>query len=738
MPRTSMKRSSCPRPWYRWHRPSEAAAVLAAALVLMALVPGGLQAGEKEKPWLIEADRLTFYHDSQVVVGDGKVRVEKDKLKVFADHIIFDKAGDKIMAYGNVVIHMDQDVLKGSRGSIDLATRTGQIEDAFLYLKRNNIYVTANRLEKVGVEEYHAEDATISTCPLPKQAWRFWCKDLKLNIEGDAWAKHATFDVKTIPVLYSPIMYVPINRYRKTGLLLPEYTNSDRSGFGIAIPFFLVLNDSQDMTFTGHYMSKRGWMQTIEYRHRFTEDDRAVFQYTFLSDDKDDNDYDDDGYTRGNSYRWWLRGKMDQDLPWDFEAKLDVDLVSDRDFLTEFNEGGMDFTKSNRIMRNNFGRSLAEASNNIRPSYAQVTRNSEDTFLGAHGRFNDNHNVGDRDTTVQIFPSAFFHNFKEELFDTGLYYAVDFDYTDYWRDEGSREHRLILEPSLSLPVDLFNWGDLVLTGVLEDTMYFTYGDNDTGEIDDTSNKLRYRLEADLSKTFAKVYGDVSSTSWRHSIMPRVRYLYRSDASMKDVPKIDRWDVYDDVHRVSFSLLSFVSRKKLQEDGSSLFRDMFRLEIVQNYNIEKEPAYQMAKELPRRRWSDLFAEIEFEPVKNFLLRYDTAWNHYDHRFRRHNIHGDMIFWFLNNSRLYFDYRYSKLTNVETGMLGGEARLTRSITLYYHASRNFRTKEEVSSRYGMRYQSSCWAVTAMLNNNDDDTSFMIYLELLGIGGWSPPGM
>ncbi len=716
------------------------AELLSLCLMILAVLfaPCLSLASSSDPPWQIEADQLAFYHDAQVVIGTGNVRAEKGKLRVFADRIVFDRLKNRIQAYGNLVIHMDQDLLRGSKGTIDLTTKTGSVEDAYLFLKRNNIYVTAKRIEKVGVEEYRAEDATLSTCPLPKQAWRFWCRNLKLNISGDAWAKHATFDLRTVPLLYSPVMYVPINRYRKTGLLLPEYTNSDRQGFGISVPFFLVLNDSQDMTFTGHYMSKRGWLQGVEYRHRFTQENRAILQYSFLNDEKADDDYNDDGQIRERRYRWWLRGKMDQELPMDFKAKLDVDLVSDRDFITEFDSGGMSFAKSNAGMKGFFGRSLAEASNDIRPSHAQIYRNGQDSFLSFYGRFNDNHIAGERSATVQTLPSLFFQGLTSRLLNTPLYYDFSIDYVDYWRDSGTKERRVVAQPSLSLPVDLLGWGDLVLKGGVEDSLYYSYGDDLNGQISDSANKFRVNLGADLSKTFARVYGrgDDGHGRWRHSIMPRIRYLYRSNSSMDDIPKIDRQDLVDNAHWINISLLSFVSSRNEDEPGHIRFRDIFRFNISQNYFIKRQPSYEMALDLPARHWSDLFGEIEFEPIKNFLLRYDTAYDHYDHRFRKHNFHGDMIFDFLNNSRLYFDYRYSRLTDVETGNIGVEARVTDAITLYYNQSQNFQTNDEVQSRYGIRYQSSCWSVTGMVTNNDDDTSFMVYLELLGIGGWSPP--
>ena len=284
-------------------------------IVLLVLLIAGVSFASKnaKQPWDIRADKIIFFHQSKVFIAKGRVQIVKDKLKVYADQVLYDKEGQKILARGHVVIHMDQDVLKGSSGEIDLRTSTGKMDSAFLYLKRNNIHLMAKRLEKVGPEEYHATDATISTCPLPKQAWKFRCRDLSLTVNGEAKARNSTFEIRDVPVFFTPWLYVPINRYRKTGFLIPEYTSSKRNGVGVNIPFFLALNDSMDLTFYQHPMYSRGWMEGIEYRHVFSQDDKAVIRYNFLNDKKDDNDFNGDGQTRGNDFRWWIRGKLDQD-----------------------------------------------------------------------------------------------------------------------------------------------------------------------------------------------------------------------------------------------------------------------------------------------------------------------------------------------------------------------------------------------------------------------------------------
>ncbi len=685
----------------------------------------------KEKAWHITADRLTFYHESNVIMGEGDVHVTKGDLKVQADYIIYDKGNGTIYASDNVVIHMKNDVIRGSAGKLDLNTQTGEIVNANLFLQRNNVYVTADEITKTGPEEYHAVDATISTCELPDQAWRIKARDLNLTVNGDAIGKHTTFDVKDLPVFYTPWAIVPLNKYRKSGILIPGYTQSKRNGFGFYVPAYLVLNDSMDLTWYPHYMTKRGFMNGFEYRHNFSDEDVAIFRYNFLYDDKDDDDYNDDGYTRSNSFRWWIRGKMNQHLPFGFKAKLDLDLVSDKDYLQEFSEGETAFGPSNSVFKKYFNRTLAYRTDVIRPSKLQVTRIFDDAYLAGVAQYNDNHATGERKYTVQTLPTVLAKGYKKRLFNTPLFYEYRVDFTNYWREQGTKESRFNINPALLLPVNLFDWVDVVFNAGLINTSYWTGGESDDMDPKDTNNRLLYNLSADASKTFGSTFHVGSSTVLNHSIRPRLLYELMPAVKQDDLPWIDNFDRLPQRSRLSISLLSFLSSRTTSKDGAHEYKDLFRLDLVQRFNFVKEPIYGYAtvpENIPQSM-SEFYTELEMKPCNWFYMRYDSLYNHYTSQFTTHNVRAHMssaMGDFLN-----INYRYNRLTNINQMGVNLRAVLLPSVYFTFGINQNFRDDTSIQSRYGLIYQGSCWTISASMNNNRDDTSFMFNVGLKGIG-------
>ncbi|MDA8161698.1 MAG: LPS assembly protein LptD [Desulfobacteraceae bacterium] len=706
---------------------------------------------EKTEPWHIEADSLTFYQSTNVILGDGAVKIQRGDLKISADRVLYDTKHDKVWASGAVVINLGQDTMSGEEGEFNLKTSTGSMKGAHLFLQRNNVHLVAKQLWKTGTEEYRAKDAVISTCPLPKQAWSFRCGDLKLTMTGQAVATDARFNIRNIPVLYSPWVSIPINRYRKSGLLLPYFSTSNRNGTEFDIPYFLVINDSMDATFYQDPMSNRGWMEGVEFRHIFSPESKGIIRYNYMVDTLKDNDYNNDGQVRGNTLRWWLRTKIDQELPLGFKAKLDVDYASDRDYIQEFDEGPMGYNQTNRQFLKVFGRSLAEETDPIRPSTLQITRNGTDSFMGSEFRYNNNLIIGQQDTTVQTLPKFIFHGFSVPLLNTPFYYNWDASYVNYWRNSGTKEQRVYLDPSLSLPFKLKNWTDGLLTGTAEETMYTAGGQTLGTGVDSKANRLLYTLSADTTTTFMKVFDLGNGSALSHTIRPKLAYTYRPTVDQNNLPFIDSIDRLNPLNRVTWSVLSFLSSKKSLGGNRYAFTDLIRLYLEQSYDShgipEGPPMVQnyisyfdffntntpnpAVINPPNHKFSDMYGEIEYRPVPYWYLRYDTTYNTYGDGFTSYNLWSG-----LQNNRgdnVNLSYRYNKIENINSLNINMLVGFTQAWSGTYKTAWSVENGGEVESVYGLRYKSSCWAVTCNYKKSGPIDAFGCNLELLGIGGW-----
>ena len=104
------------------------------------------------------------------------------------------------------------------------------------------------------------------SCP----AWSFKSKQIihdkvKRNIEY----KHAVLNIYDIPVFYFPKFFHPDPTVgRRSGILRPELKQSKTLGSSIYLPYFHVISDNKDLTFSSTLFDKDIYMFQNEYRQK--------------------------------------------------------------------------------------------------------------------------------------------------------------------------------------------------------------------------------------------------------------------------------------------------------------------------------------------------------------------------------------------------------------------------------------------------------------------------------------
>ena len=97
----------------------------------------------------------------------------------------------------------------------------------------------------------------------------------------------ALLKIYDVPILYFPKFFHPDPTVdRKSGFLQPNFNNSNVLGSSFSIPYFHVINDSKDLTFTPSVFENNIQMIQNEYRLRVNKHSSFHVNFNFVNNYK--------------------------------------------------------------------------------------------------------------------------------------------------------------------------------------------------------------------------------------------------------------------------------------------------------------------------------------------------------------------------------------------------------------------------------------------------------------------
>ncbi|RLB14990.1 MAG: hypothetical protein DRG63_07605 [Deltaproteobacteria bacterium] len=689
----------------------------------------------KETPWQIQASRLEYKEKQGLYVAEGDVVIKKGGQVLKAQRAVYDRRSGIAKVWGNVRFESQGDVLSGERGVFYLKEQTGRIEKGHIFLRENNLHVTGRSMERLSENTYRVKDCRITTCDGPRPAWSITASEVKVTVEGYGTAKHAAFRVKDFPVFYLPYFIFPAKTKRQTGLLPPRFGYSGRNGADLEIPFFWAISDQTDATFYQRYMSKRGYMQGLEFRYVMEDRSRGTVLLDGIRDrkDKDLNDPDDvelSPFDRTNTGRYWVRGRADQNLPWGIQARADLDYVSDQDYLREYT-GGLFGYEARPDLEEKWGRPLEERLSPLRTSTLLVGRLWEDTSLQASSSYHERPEDPSPDDTPQPLFGLHFAKLTEGLGRFPLYMSMETDYEHVWRDYGEKGHEVRITPEFRLPLRLGHYLEM------EPSLCFRYDgrwvEEDRDKTDDGWQR-DYQADMRLSSRLERVF-DVSTghiTKLRHTIWPTLTYTFHA---LQEGGKGEAWfDPAADkgkVNRLTLSVENHLDARRETKQGGVTYQRWASLTLSQSYNIDEvrrasEPG------VKRRPFDPLSISFTLKPLKPLDIYWTAQWDHYAHDFTSNDLSAELWMERGGGRRDHYKMEYQTAKGQYRNLnLSVDVGLVYGFSVGGSLQKDFYADQDISTSGWVNYQSQCWGVKLVAERENDDTRFMVFFELKGLG-------
>jgi LPS-assembly protein len=690
--------------------------------------------GDEDAPWEIDAEREGEIHEDTYILKGGVV-IRKGDHVLHAQEATYDTKTGIAEVSGDVRFEMAGDILECEEGVFNLNEKTGRVSNARLFLKESPYSIHGGQIEKLGKDTYSVKDFRLTTCEGPNPAWTITGSKVEVTIEGYGKVKDFAFRVREVPIFYMPYLLFPVKTKRQTGLLLPNVGYSDRNGGSVEVPFYWAISDQADATFYGRYMTERGYMQGLEFRYVADQDSKGIFLFDILSDDieeKDENDPDQmevSPFARTNHTRYWLRGRMDQDLPYGVVARLDMDFVSDQDYLREF-EGDLFGFEARPDLREESGRPMEERYSPTRRSSLRLSHGGEAYSLQGSSSYYQVPENPSEDNTPQPLGALDFALLPQQIPYLPVFFRFDTDYQYIWRDDGTKGHGLSVNPAISYPMWFGRY--LALDSSISYTRNMEWVDDPQENIDHQS-KDAYQVQARLSTILERVFGIErgSMKKLKHKVTPSLAYEYGVFPDERDKsPWFNPLDQESKVNRVVFSIENLFDARMENEEGSVSYRQLATFTLTQGYDLSEARRDEAPGE-EKEALEPLLATMVLRPFPGLHFLGRTKWDYEKDKLTTVDLSLDLSLPRSGGRRDRFAVDYVDVEGGNKALnFSADVHLSHGFSAGTLLNRDLDLKKSSYSTYWLEYESQCWGVRLGAKKEDEETSFMLSFHLFGL--------
>jgi len=636
-------------------------------------------------PVTVSADSLDYDRANDRYVGTGHVKIEQDGVRLEADKVVLDNRTGEAVAEGKVFLQDKGDIMHAERMRINMNTRDGVIVNGDLFIKKENLHVKGGMIERHSDTVYHVEKGTVTTCD--EDEWFLKAEVLDIDMERYATGRKLSFNVRGLPVLYTPYLLFPVRR--QTGLLMPEslgYSNHD--GIFANNAFFWAISDYKDITLYSDYRELTGHGTGVEYRYRNSRESMGQIYYKIF-----------DQFHTGES-RWNFQFQHQEEFAEDLSGRLDINLVSDERYFYDLDKKLENKSKPYLDSNAFYVERWNTASLYLMGQYSiDLTRTNE--------------------KTVQKLPELRYTIYDETLAGP-LHLRFDGSAVNFTKQEGNGARRVDINPRLTAA---FGGNGLSITpnaGVRA-----TFYDRSATTVEPTERKYFY-AGTEVNARVSRVYGADSATGIgrvRHAIEPTLSYSYVPHVEQGDIPQFDSVDTVSAQKLASIALINRVTAhyKETKDTPYTTFDVMvFRISRSYDFNIAREHGSDS------HPGSDILGELYLKTPKTFNVSATGSYNAYD---RVVSSHSEGVGY--TRSVVSLNLTHTFIQGGTDYLISGAGLTFSKWNLHVQVSSDIQNKKTMEEDYLLHYTSQCWGVSVRYTALPGEYRYTAMIDLKGLG-------
>ncbi len=563
-------------------------------------LPAGIQLREST-PMEVISDYSEIF-DEEITSFMGNVDMRRADQHMMAGNATYDSVAETLDLQGHVLYSEKELAFYSDTALLKLGEDKAKLRNVLFINPEAPLRGRAKVAYRDSPTFSYYKGASFTSCRPGNQDWIMHADRLKLNQKsGKGSAKGAWLEFKGVPFLYTPYISFPLDDRRLSGFLPPSWDNTDRSGFGIKLPYYWNIAPNYDAMFWARYLTKRGFVFGSLTRY-LTEKSEGSLEFEILPSDSLEGEtrggefdvngnpvVDNNGnpvqFVTTNSFRGAARLKNSSQFTRTLSSETDVNYVSDPYYFDDL------------------GNSLHIATSSHLHSFANFSyndqfgdKNAEQTTVSFKTQVENYQNIDIEQTSrpyqrlpqllldvhrdIDFMPLALdleseYVYFQKKNVDD--FFGIELD--DYRlpsaiipnEKDPITGQRFDIKPSISFP---YETASLFITPkiALQHTQYWLQNQ----EVGDPSRISRTLPIASLDTGlfFEREYGDEDS-GFIHTIEPRLFYLYIPHTDQEDIPRFDTGE-YDFTGSQLFRENRFTGKDRIQDTNQLTYALTSRL------------------------------------------------------------------------------------------------------------------------------------------------------------------
>ncbi|MBI9020722.1 MAG: tetratricopeptide repeat protein [Verrucomicrobia bacterium] len=574
----------------------------------------------------VTADRMEYM--GNLLIAEGRVSLQQQGASLRADRVTVNHQTGEIVASGNIVMLRDSDLWEGQELVYNYKTRQGTFGESAMYF--DPVYVTAERTERVSTNEYVMYNARITTCSGDRPLIYAKAKEVRVLDENKPsglliQAKHVTFYVGKVPVLYTPVWQ------RHLGYRIFTFSVGYGGQLGVFFMGRVELHPTDWLTANTHfdYYSARGLGLGQDFRWETTNGNGYINTY-YINDasplESTENVAEE---ALVDSARYRVRIGHHEQIDDETYFITQVNYLSDPFILEDF------FSEEFRA--------------NANPENFAVAQRATDEYAASvrvDKRLNDFYTAVDRLPELdfdwyrsRIGNSPFYFESESSL----AYLQMQYAQTNLLPSVKAPDYqsaRFDTYNQIFLPLRFNDFYNVIPRAAYRGTWYSDTvgGSADYRQIVELGTLASFKAYKTLTEK-SGYYGD----GLRHILEPYADYNYRySSIHTNDLYQFDAIDALDSENRIRFGVRNFLQTKR----GDKRIVNFLDADLFTSYRFEPRAG--------EEDFGPLEADIELNLTDNFKIQSDFAYGWSKGGFEDFNARAKYVTDDL--SEYAFEYRY----------------------------------------------------------------------------------